>query len=59
MITDESERPPEKVQRVIVRFAKGSATPEERAELCETLLERPEWVPRLADEVRFLRKGGD
>jgi hypothetical protein len=59
MITDESDQPPDKVQQIIVRFANGSATPEERAELCETLQERPEWVPRLADEVRSLRRGGD
>lgn len=58
MITHESEQPSEQVQKVIVRFARGSATPDERAHLCQTLQERPGWVRLLADEVKSLRRGG-
>jgi hypothetical protein len=59
MITHKSERPSEKVQKIIVGFARGSATLEERAHLCETLQERPGWVRLLADEVKSLRRGGN
>jgi hypothetical protein len=58
MITHDHELPPERIQQTIARFARGSVTPQERAELCETLQERPEWITRLADEVRSLRTGG-
>jgi hypothetical protein len=59
MITRESQRPSEKMQKIIVRFARGSATLEERAHLCETLQERPGWVRLLANEVKSLRRGGN
>jgi hypothetical protein len=59
MITHESEPPSDKVQKIIVRFARGSVTSEERAQLCETLQKRPEWVRLLADEVKSLRRGGN
>jgi hypothetical protein len=59
MITDESEPPSDKVQKIIVRFARGSVTAEERTQLCETLQERPDWVRLLADEVKSLRRGGN
>jgi hypothetical protein len=59
MITHESEQPTDQVQKIIVRFARGSVTPEERAQLCETLQERPNWVRLLADEVKSLRRGGN
>jgi hypothetical protein len=57
MITHESEPPSDEVQKIIVRFARGSVTAEERAHLCETLQERPDWVRLLADEVKSLRRG--
>jgi hypothetical protein len=59
MITHESEPPSEKVQKIIVRFARGLVTPEERAQLCKTLKERPDWIRLLADEVKSLRRGGN
>jgi hypothetical protein len=58
MITHESEPPSDQVQKIIVRFARGSVTPEERAQLCETLQQRPDWVRLLAAEVKSLRRGG-
>lgn len=59
MITDESEPPSDKVQKIIVRFARGSVTAAERAQLCKTLRERPDWVRLLAEEVKLLRRGGN
>jgi hypothetical protein len=59
MITHESEPPSDKVQKIIVRFARGSVTPKERAEFCEILQKRPDWVRLLADEVKSLRRGGN
>jgi hypothetical protein len=58
MITHDHEPPADKIQQTIARFARGSVTPDERAELCQTLQKRPEWIKRLADEVRSLRTGG-
>jgi hypothetical protein len=59
MIKHESDQPPANVQKAIARFARGSVTSEERAQLCEILQERPDWVPLLADEVKSLRRGGN
>jgi hypothetical protein len=59
MIKDESDQPPDNVRKTIARFARGSVTSEERAQLCEVLQERPDWVPLLADEVKSLRRGGN
>lgn len=58
MIAHEDDQPTEKLRQAIARFAKGSVTAEERAELCLTLQKRPEWVPLLAEEVRLLRRDG-
>jgi hypothetical protein len=57
MIKHESNQPPDNVQKAIARFAKGSVTSDERAQLCQIFQERPEWVPLLADEVKSLRRG--
>jgi hypothetical protein len=57
MIKDESDQPPDNVRKTIGRFARGSVTFDERAQLCAILRERPDWVPLLADEVKSLRKG--
>jgi hypothetical protein len=57
MIKDESDQPADNVRKTIARFARGSVTFEERAQLCALLQERTDWVPLLADEVKSLRKG--
>jgi hypothetical protein len=59
MIKNESDLPPDHVRKTIARFARGSVTFEERAQLCEILQERPDWVPLLADEVKSVRRGGN
>jgi hypothetical protein len=59
MITTPSEPPSDQVQKLIVRFARGSVTREERVQLCETLQKRPDWVRLLAAEVKSLRRGGN
>lgn len=59
MIKDESNQPPDSVQKTIARFARGSVTFKERAQLCAILQERPDWVALLANEVKSLRRGGN
>jgi hypothetical protein len=59
MITPQSEPPSDQVKQIIVRFARGSVTREERVQLCETLQKRPDWIRLLADEVKSLRRGGN
>ncbi len=56
MITAKSDQPPDNVQKTIARFAKGSVTFKERAQLCAILQERPDWVVLLAGEVKSLRR---
>jgi hypothetical protein len=59
MIKHETDQPPDSVQQTIARFARGSATSEERAQLCKILQQRPDWVSLLAVEVKSLRRGGN
>jgi hypothetical protein len=59
MMKHKDNEPPDSVQKIIARFARGSVTSEERAQLCKVLQQRPDWVTLLADEIKSLRRGGN